>query len=269
MSRIQFFEFEDQQWLPIGIRNGITDFIQFAVVRSNLYDRFLPRLVSAIRRSGSSSVVDLCSGAGGPWSSLLPTVRELAGMPRLTLCLTDLFPNRPALGALAKLDPAGLTRSADFSVSATKVPDDLRGFRTLFSSFHHFPEQAASEILADAIRHRQGICIAESTQRHPLLIAYMLLTPALVLLSSPFQKPFRWSRMFWTYIVPAVPLAVMFDGVVSCLRTYSPQELLSLCRNIPGHESFDWDAGIERIGKLPIGVTYLIGLPKTSQSLTE
>jgi hypothetical protein len=112
------------------------------------------------------------------------------------------------------------------------------------------------------VSKRQGIAIAESTQRHPLLLAYMLFTPLLVVLTSPFQKPFRWSRIFWTYVVPVVPLAVAFDGFVSCLRTYTPEELMEMVSDVTGNEDYEWQAGVERIGALPIGVTYLIGTPR-------
>jgi len=32
--------------------------------------------------------------------------------------------------------------------------------------------------------------------------------------------------------------------------------------SIPGHEVYEWQAGIEKIGILPVGVTYLIGYPR-------
>jgi hypothetical protein len=175
--------------------------------------------------------------------------------------LTDYYPNVAAFEALA----SAYDRVFDFSaepVSALDVPAELNGFRTLFSSFHHFAPVQAAGILSDAVRKRQGIAIAESTQRHPLLLAYMLLTPWIVLLTSPFQAPFRWSRLFWTYVLPAIPLAVMFDGIVSCLRTYTPGELMGLVRSVPGHEGYEWQVGIERLKGLPVGVTYLIGLPR-------
>lgn len=265
MNRLHLFELEDQPWLPTAIRNSITDFLQFAVVKGKLYTRFSPRLESAIRSAGSQQVVDLCSGAGGPWAGLLEAVSGVRTSPQqLQVTLSDYYPNIAAFRDVARGSEHGAISFRSDPVSALSVPPDLKGFRTIFSAFHHFKPEQARAILTDAVRQRQGIAIAESTQRHPLLIAYMLLTPALVVLTSPFQKPFRWSRLFWTYLIPVVPLAVMFDGIVSCLRTYTPQELMALVREVPGHESFDWEAGIDRIGRLPVGVTYLIGTPKVS-----
>lgn len=260
MKRIQFFEIEDQHWLPVSIRNGITDFLQFAVVRGDLYKRFSGRLAAAVLKSEECQIIDLCTGGGGGWYSLREHITELK-TGQMKVHLTDYFPNLPAFSQLAATDSNCFTFSAT-PVSALDVPPSLRGFRTLFSSFHHFDAADATSILQDAVAKRQGIAIAESTQRHPLLLAYMLLTPILVLLTSPFQNPFRWSRLFWTYVIPVVPLAVAFDGIVSCLRTYTPGELMQLVREVAGHETFDWQAGIERIGPLPVGVTYLVGTPR-------
>jgi len=262
MKRLHLFELEDLRWLPSAIRNGITDFLHFAVVRSELYKVFAGRLAQSIKQLRSPCVVDLCSGAGGPWASLHRAIGE-ATESSVQVRLTDFYPNLAAFEALSNAHGSVFQFSAD-PVSALDVPDNLAGFRTLFSSFHHFAPPQATRILSDAVSKRQGIAIAESTQRHPLLIAYMFLTPWMVLLTSPFQAPFRWSRLFWTYVIPAIPLAVMFDGIVSCLRTYTPKELMGLVTTVPDHESYDWQVGIERLKGLPVGVTYLIGVPRAS-----
>jgi hypothetical protein len=68
--------------------------------------------------------------------------------------------------------------------------------------------------------------------RRPLVVAAIFLMPLVVLLVTPMIRPFRWSRLFWTYLVPAVPFLVLFDGVVSCLRTYTPDELRELTRGL-------------------------------------
>ncbi|MBT9492924.1 MAG: class I SAM-dependent methyltransferase [Paucibacter sp.] len=261
MRRMHLFEIEDQPWLPSSIRNGITDFLQFAVEQGNLYKNFSVRLAKVLRAQQVEQIVDLCAGGGGPGLSMLKNIPEInAG--KVKIHLTDYYPNLPAFAELASTNPHCFTYTAE-PVSALDVPSHLKGFRTLFSSFHHFDQTDAQTIIADAINSRQGIAIAESTQRHPLLIAYMFVTPILVLITSPFQKPFRWSRLFWTYAIPIVPIAVAFDGIVSCLRTYTPAELMGLVANIPNSSQYDWDAGVERIGFLPIGVTYLIGTPKS------
>lgn len=261
LQRRQWFELEDQAWLPAVLRDGVTDFLQFAVNRGELYASFAPKLSRAVAQARAAQVVDLCSGGGGPWKQLLgsePAIVQQGG-----LLLTDFFPNDRAAQELKGSFP-GRVDYVPASVSALDVPPDLKGFRTLFSSFHHFEPVQARSILQDAVRKGQGIAIAESTQRHPLMLLYMLLTPLLVWLATPLYSSFSWKRLFWTYPVPLIPLIVMFDGLVSCMRTYTPSELEAMILETPGKDRFEWEVGILKIGPLPVGTTYLLGIPKSS-----
>lgn len=260
MRRLHLFEFEDQPWLPRQIRDGITDFLRNAIRRSRIYDSVAPRLARALSATGDTRVVDLCAGGGGDWELLHRAIPQIAqGQARVTL--TDYYPNVAAFQALSAKAPQVFDYRAE-PVSAMQVPPELTGFRTLFSSFHHFREPAAAGILRDAVAQRQGIAIVESTQRHPLMLAYMLLTPLLVMLLTLIEGPRTPSRLFWTFVLPVVPLTVMFDGLVSCMRTYTPAELEAMVRQIPGSDAYHWDIGIARVGRLPVGATYLIGWPR-------
>jgi hypothetical protein len=116
-------------------------------------------------------------------------------------------------------------------------------------------------VLYDAVRNKQGIGIFEISQRHPLVILPMCFSPFFVILSTPFIKPFRWWRLFWTYVIPLIPFAFMFDTIVSCLRTYSPQELRALIDDIEGGETYYWDIGVKTVKNASAGITYLIGYP--------
>jgi len=88
----------------------------------------------------------------------------------------------------------------------------------------------------------------------------MLLVPLMVLLTTPFIRPFRWSRLLWTYLIPVVPLVSLFDGLVSCLRTYSVAELRELVEGLEA-DDYQWEIGEVKSKANPIPVTYLIGVP--------
>jgi len=115
--------------------------------------------------------------------------------------------------------------------------------------------------LQSAVDEGQGIAVFEQTRRHPLALLMMLTLPFLAWLLTPFIRPWRPARLFWTYIIPAIPLVLCFDGIVSCLRTYSPDELLALAEGLHG-APYTWRAGRVRSPLSPIGVTYLIGVPR-------
>ncbi|MBC8138477.1 MAG: class I SAM-dependent methyltransferase [Fibrella sp.] len=256
MKRIQFMELEDQEWLPEGIRDAMTDYLQAAIRVGRAYNPILPRLKNALDENKSLQIVDLCSGGGGPWSTLLP---ELPA--QVTVRLTDRYPNESAFRHL-QTGTAQRIRMHPDPVDATAVPDELVGFRTLFSSFHHFTPGQAHSILCDTVGKKQGIGIFEATHRSLPAVLIMLLTPLLVLLLTPSIRPFRLSRILWTYLIPIVPLFVLFDGIVSCLRTYTPDELQSMVSDLPPPANdYHWEIGEERPKKGVLPITYLIGYP--------
>jgi hypothetical protein len=65
-----------------------------------------------------------------------------------------------------------------------------------------------------------------------------------------------------TYVVPLIPLLVLFDGTVSMLRLYSRDELRELVATVPGHDTFTWNIGTTRLPGLPVGLTHLVGVPR-------
>jgi len=244
MGRLQLFEVHDQPWCPRSLRDALTDFLQFTINLGGSYAAVAPLLRYAVARAGATRIVDLCSGAGGPWRAL----RHEISVP---VTLTDKYPNRGARREGLPFDPG--------PVDATAVPADLRGFRTIFTAFHHFRPAQARAILADAVQQRQGIGVFEISRRAPREIAVIALTWLAVLVFVPFIRPLRWSRLVWTYLPPVLPIVGLFDGVVSCLRTYAPTELRELSR---GLDTYEWEIGETRSGWSPLVVTYLVGVPK-------
>jgi len=257
MKRLHFFEIHDQDWCPRAIRDAETDYLQFVIATAKSYAAMIPILLAALQRARTRHVLDLCSGAGGPWFWLRPILEE-SGL-NVSVCLTDKYPNLDALDQPGRLKNQAICYHPR-PVDATRIPGDLAGFRTFFSAFHHFRPDQAYAVLADAVQKRQGIAVFEGTQNSALAMLLMLLVPLMVLLMTPFIRPFRWSRLFWTYALPVVPVAVLFDGMVSCLRTYSVEELRELTNRL-NTDSYQWDIGTLKSTAGPIPITYLIGVP--------
>lgn len=255
MPRLHLFEVHDFHWCPKTIRDGLTDFLETSINVQDTYGPIRKKIVEVLTRSGATRVVDLCSGGGGPWIHWLRK-----GEIQSPAVLTDKFPNRHASERLSSLGLPGLTYCSE-PVDVAAVPTDLTGFRTLFTSFHHFrPEQAAG-VLRDAVINRQPIGIFEFTSRKPKALLLMLLSPLAVWLLTARRQRIGLKRWLLTYPVPVIPFVVTLDGIVSCLRTYSVRELTAMAK-ATGAESmgYTWLAGEERGGLFPI--TYLIGYPR-------
>ena len=102
----------------------------------------------------------------------------------------------------------------------------------------------------------------EATHSRALSLVAMPLQIPLILLLTPWVRPFKWSRLALTYVVPLIPALVLFDGVMSFLRLYLADELREMVAGTPGHERFDWDIGTTKAPGLPVRLTHLVGTPK-------
>ena len=75
----------------------------------------------------------------------------------------------------------------------------------------------------------------------------------------------RWflKRVLWTLILPVVPFVVWFDGLVSCLRTYTKEEFLN---DIVGpdrlNDAFEWTVTRKYILGVAVSIAY-VGVPKS------
>lgn len=257
MPRLHLLELEDQPWFPKPVRDGATDFLSFvgSVIEAP-YRAFVPRLAAAMKKTGDTRLLDLCSGGSGPLRVLVRMLKR-EGIDARAL-MTDLYPNVPRLQAIAE-DSAGLIDFSREPVDATNVPTELRGFRTLCNAFHHFRPELARKILEDAVRKRQGIAILEFVERTPAAMASIPFAMLQSLVVTPFLKPFRPSKLFFSWAVPLIPFTVLWDGTVSCLRVYSVEELKELVAGIPAAD-YEWDIRRDAYG--PLGSTTLIGTPR-------
>jgi hypothetical protein len=257
LPRLHLFELEDQPWFPAVIRDLATDYLRHVESKFALHRCVVGSLADVLRETGQTQVVDLCAGGGGPIPSLQ---KELAGLGvNATFVLTDRFPNHDAFEAVAAQSDETITFRTD-SIDARAVPRDLAGVRTMFNAFHHFAPADAMAVLRNAVDAGQPIAIFEVPDRRlAAILPLLLFVPFVVAAVTPFVRPFRWSRLFWTYVIPLVPLTVWWDGVVSQLRAYTVAELERLVAEFPG---YTWKAGTVPVGTVPGRLTYLTGWPK-------
>lgn len=258
MPRLHFFELHEQPWCPAPIRHGVTEALAYLADTFDFFGPLRSRLIEAFEASGSTEVVDLCSGSGGPWLGLV--TRSVYALPIRRVTMTDLHPNVAAL-EVVRIRSGGLLAYEASAVDARAVPEHLRGFRTLFASFHHFRPGDAARILRDAVDRGEGIAIVEPGGRSAKHLLGVVLIPLAMLVLTPWIRPVRASRFLFTYLLPAIPLALFFDGVVSCLRTYAPEDLERLVAEADPGRRHTWSIGRARMGRLPIDTTYLIGVP--------
>jgi hypothetical protein len=261
MRRIHLFEFTDLSWYPQVFRCIQTDYLQFVATLGSGHKNLIPLFTKAMQHAGTTEIVDLCSGGTGPWMRLQEQFKQ-AGL-FVTIKLTDKYPNPEAVQQWAEASRQGIEYLAE-PVDAMNVPPHLKGMRTLFEGFHHFRPEQAQSILQDAVEKKVALGIFEASLKPPLGVLLLLLSPLMTLVSyllmTPFINPRTLSRFFWTYLVPIVPLATCWDGIISLLRVYSLWELKELTDPFQ-YKDYIWEIGQASTGTPLFEFTYLLGYP--------
>ena len=217
-----------------------------------------------LHESRATRIVDLCSGASGPLRGIQQEFQAYGW--DFKAVVTDKFPNVTSMRELQS-SSGGMFDARLISVDATTVPRELTGLRTLFNSFHHFqPLLEAEQILKDAYDARQPIGIFEIPNRTFVGVSFSFIATFLgVLLFTPTMHTKRPEWWIFTYLLPVIPFTVAWDGWVSHLRAYTPDELLQMTCKFS--ESYCWETRELKIRNGRFTVTCLLGVPRETTSV--
>jgi len=194
---------------------------------------------------------------------------QVNGLPEpLHFVLTDLHPHTDLWSRAAAQSPN--ISFVPTPVDASRAPRDLvrdytrRGkkvFRLFNLAFHHFDDALARRILKDTVDGGgDGFGIFELQDRGLAGFLSCCLFGLGVMVMAPWYA-YLWGApmaLFFTYVVPIVPVVLVFDGWMSCLRTRTPEEvegLLKTCGAEGGEEEIaKWEVKSGReVFMWPIG----------------
>ncbi|KAL9945126.1 hypothetical protein ACHAQF_006044 [Verticillium nonalfalfae] len=266
IPRFHLFEIDDQPWFPSFLRARVQDALLATWVNRTpgLQPASPARLAADIleREIGQASLpshtfIDFCAGSGGP----TPTIERIlnrrlaaASLPAATFVLTDLHPNPTswsrAAAASSNLvyEPDPIDASAAppsllaqhrgsspvsiSSPSATKKKEKKEIFRLFNLAFHHFPDPLARRILRDTLSTSSGFAIFELQAREPASFLACCLLGLGVLVGAPYHawRLRSWAVLFFCWVIPVLPFVLVFDGLVSSVRTRTPDEVEALMR---------------------------------------
>jgi len=234
------------------------DYLRFMISQLNAYEEAVPLLQELLEKTGQQHITDLCSGAGGGIAGIRQALSARMHTS-IHVTLTDLYPNLEAYAYLSN-SSNGTIHYIAAPVDVTAAHPELKGVRTIFSSFHHFPPKVARQILQNTADQGAAIGVFEGANKSwAELLLLWLVFPFVILAVTPFIRPFKFSRLFFTYIIPLIPLGILWDGTVSLLRIYPPKALQRLLKKVQA-PNYTWRAG--RAGAQPgKHIIYLIGYP--------
>lgn len=256
MTRIHLFEIEDQKWIPSLLRDFATDFLQFGANKFDMYKGAIPIIEKGMSIAGSEKINDKASGGGGGWPKILEHLK--VKHPNIKVTLSDFYPNIKAFEYIKNQEEAIDYTKEPIDVLSGKI--DNSALQTMFLSFHHFKPNDAKQILQNTVDNNATLLILESQDRSPISLISMLFSPISLFIMTPMIKPFSLLRILFTYFIPILPFFVLWDGVVSSLRTYTDDDLKELISEVEGSNNYEWEIGETKSG--PITNHYLLAYPK-------
>ncbi len=246
MKRKELFEFEDFNWFPESIRAGMTNLILVLHKMMGTTEVLSNLIVKLRNKLEFNTIVDLGSGSGGPMPSVVNTINENSAESPLKLILSDLHPNTNLVEKINnnKIDTI---RYHTFPLNAVDLKDAPKGLKTMIASFHHMSPANAKQILKSAAENKQPILIYEIAKNNIPFIVWLLLLPislvVLMLMSlfmTPFPKNLTLTQVFFTYIIPIIPIAYAWDGQASLMRTYTFDDVKSLILDMKTND-YQWE----------------------------
>lgn len=238
-SHLEVPQFTAARGLPPALRRLVTEFLDSIVQMVNANRPFLP-LVREFAPAPGDEIVLADGDAGGPAALLTAELRREFPGTRVRWLAEDLHGTRRAdlerlLGADA--DPV--------SLAELRAPPAAAGRRLLLSinALHTWPAPEARRRLAERAPLADVAIWGEGNNKSlRQVIGMTIIVPLVVLLRTPFIRPVRAERLLFTYLLPVLPLIIVWDGCAALFRIRGPDAARDLARAaLPG--TFAADAG--------------------------
>jgi len=228
MRRKQVRQIINNNWLPAVLKTNIREFLDWFVLKVNATKPFVPVLNEALKTSDKKRIINVDFGLG-------------AGIKSVASLLDK-----------------------DLEIESISIKDfntEQQGLYTFINCFHQLNKEQAQDVLEQiAISKNPVVALEGNNDSLWQIIGMTVFVPLTVLLASPFVKPFHWSRLMFTYLIPILPLIIMIDGCLALLKLYNPEDLKELTSDIIVG-NYKWQSGKNdngRGGK----VIYLTGCQK-------
>jgi len=214
---------------------------------STLAAALLQRILNNITDINTTSytIIDFCSGAGGPTPSIEKAVnstRQRLDQRPILFRMSDIEPNLDAWieassqseylsfipQAVDATRPPASVISMSASSSLAKARADTKMVHLFCLSFHHFNDATAKEVLRGMLQNSDAFVIIELQDRSLGCLMMLSMEWLLLFVVTVFWFWHDVSHLALTYWIPLLPFIHTWDGLVSCLRTRTVGELSRL-----------------------------------------
>jgi hypothetical protein len=227
MRRKEIAQISTSNKTPKWLRSMISEFLSWFVLRVNATKPFIPVIEEALEKADNKHIINIDFGLGAGISTVQPFLESNISVSNLPL---------------------------------EHFTPEKKGVYLFINSFHQLHPNKAIEMLQAIVKNRQSLVVLEGNNDSLWQVVGMtVFVPLTVIFTAPLVRPFRISRLFFTYILPILPFIIMLDGCIALFKLYSLKDLDKLVGSIRS-EDYEWKRGKNdngRGGK----IIYLVGHP--------
>ena len=245
-------EIHQLDWIPNFLKERQLEQI-FPILKAIKFDQKLLVLFNHLKeKTTAREFLDLGSGAGNVIEYL---VKNSPG--DYTYFVSDLQPRWQSYQKIKQRN-SGRINFVPYKVDMCEADGILKDKAvTIITTFHELDRRQAQKVITNLMKNSKAFLIAEPVNKSagqllelPLILLYFWLAPF-------FTKPKSFSRLFFSWVWPILPLFHIHDGLVSLLRSYRKADFLRMLQN--GHSS-GWQWEIDHLGP---DTTYVLAWRKS------
>ena len=219
-------EIHQLDWIPNFLKERQLEQI-FPILKAIKFDQKLLVLFNCLKeKTDAKKFIDLGSGAGNVIEYL---VRNSPG--EYTYYLSDLQPHRQSYQEIKRRN-SGRIDFVPYRMDMCEAAGILKDKAvTIITTFHELDRRQAQKVITNLMKNSRAFLIAEPVNKSagqllklPLILLYFWLAPF-------FTKPKSFSRLFFTWGWPILPLFQIHDGLVSLLRSYRKADFIGMLQN--------------------------------------
>ncbi len=210
MERKQIPQLLNQDWFPAFLKVLMNEFLTWFVTVVGAARPFVPVIERGLKSSSTKRIIVIPHPVGGGFETLAPLLDS--GVPVL------------------------------YPESMDAISDE-KGLYVMVNGFHQLSPDEALSLLKRIASRGESIAIVEGNNDSLRQIVGMtIIVPLTILLTAPFVKPFRLSRILFSWIIPVLPITTLIDGAIALMKLYAPADLDILTNQIDV-DHYVWESG--------------------------
>ena len=216
------FEFMDAEWLPESLRTTVREVLEYCLGEPRQYYTWVVgEILQLVDRYHFETVMELGAGT----APLARRLAENSSGRHLNIEVSDIYPSREIFEHLEQQFPGVVKAHLDAMDISQPIAVRPNTLLVLSASFHHLPPSERRRVLNSLYDHSVAVFEPMAPNLFSMLVALGGLVAGFITPLRYFRdRSGRMRRFLWCWIIPAAPIIIVWDGLVSCLRCWSEQE---------------------------------------------